>query len=101
MYGVDPVRWYRRRCARNASCYDGRVTESLAQVLEAARTLSTDEQDALVDRVLEWRAEAERGDIPVWLSEEELEIVRRGREDVARGDIVDAEAFLDELRRGG
>jgi hypothetical protein len=77
------------------------VTEPLAQVLEAARALSIEEQDTLVDRLLEWRAETERGDVPVWLSEEELEIVRRGQADVERGDTVDAHTFLEELRRGG
>lgn len=77
------------------------MTEALAQVLEAARELSTDEQDALVDRLMEWRAETERGVAPVWLSEHELEIVRRGRADVERGETIDADVFLEELRHGG
>lgn len=71
------------------------------QALEAARALSSDQQETLVDQILEWRAEAERGAEPVWLSEDELEIVRRGRADVERGDTVDADAFLEELRREG
>jgi len=74
------------------------VTEPLAQVLEAARALSTEDQDALVDRILEWRAEAERSDAPVWVCEEELVLVRRGLAAADRGETLDARAFLDDLR---
>jgi hypothetical protein len=77
------------------------VTEPLAQVLEAARALSTDEQDALVERILEWRAEAEHRNVPVWVCEEELALVRRGLAAAERGETVDARAFVEELRRGG
>ena len=77
------------------------MTETLTQVLAAARALSSDEQDTLVDQLLEWRAEAENGDEPVWLCEEELELVRRGLEAAERGETVDARDFLEQLRRGG
>ncbi len=73
----------------------------LAQVLEAARALSTEEQDILVDRLLEWRAEAERGDVPVWVCEEELALVRRGLAAAERGETVDARTFMAELRKQG
>ena len=38
---------------------------------------------------------------PVDATDEELELVRQGRAAAARGEVVDARAFLDELRRRG
>ena len=52
----------------------------------------------------------EGADVTVWIgdprdpvdaSEEELALIRRGQQAAARGEVVDARAFLDELRRRG
>lgn len=77
------------------------MTEPLAQVLEAVRALSTEEQDELLDRLLAWRREAELCDTPVWISEDELAFVQERLASADCGDTVDARTFLDELRRRG
>lgn len=38
---------------------------------------------------------------PVVVEDEELELIRQGQNAAARGELVDARAFLQELRRGG
>jgi len=46
------------------------MSGELTEVLDAVRALSPDDQDALLGELLEWRADAERRDVPVRVSEE-------------------------------
>lgn len=63
-------------------------------------TIVLEEGDGLVEgaAVTVWIGDPNE---PVEATEEELELVRQGQEAVARGDVLDARAFLEELRRGG
>ena len=59
-----------------------------------------DDTDGLVegDSVTVWIGDPNE---PVDATEQELELVREGQNAVDRGDVLDARAFLDELRRRG
>ena len=38
---------------------------------------------------------------PIVVTDEELELIDRGLEEAARGELVDARSFLQQLRSGG
>jgi hypothetical protein len=99
--GRDAIVLHERSKASRRSCYDRFVTGELTEVLDAARALSPEDQDALLGELLEWRTDAERRDVPVRVSDEELALVRRNLAAADRGETLDARPLIAELRRRG
>ncbi len=84
--------------AANRRCYAAGMELRAGKIVNDQVVLDDELDLEEGSRVRVWVGDPEQ---PVTVADEELELIREGQAAAERGDLIDARAFLRELRRTG